>query len=513
MEIQKLRNRKPFLRIIQVDENQSLRKEDRMKTTSVFLVLIAPILLAPSPATAEALYNLTDLGSGCAMAISDNGQIVGHLSGRAMLFDPTGGGNNIVLDNQDGIISYAFSINNDGQIVGNIEPSHDRSQAVIFDPTGQGNHTYLSTPNGFSSYAYSINNSGQIVGCVTSGSGPSIPPHERSWVATLFDHTGGDDNTYLGPMVSGNFSVAYSINDNGQIVGSGRYDLQYAYATLFDATGEGNNIDLGTIGTAPSIAWSINNIGQIVGLVAGPIGGDSDAILFDPTGQGNNVELGAGKAKSINDSGHIVGGRLYRIAPMSSHAILFDATGEGNNVDLNTLIDPNLGWVLTSAECINNNGWIVGRGTNPDGYSHAYLLKPILPAIEAEVDINPHTLNLRSKGKWITCHISLPEGYNVADIDSYSVTLEDEIPADWIWFDEDQQVVMAKFSRREVQEMLCEVDTPAEVELVVSGELSDGTIFEGMDTIRVIDKGRRRNSLPGRLRRRFILNRKSTKGL
>jgi hypothetical protein len=70
---------------------------------------------------------------------------------------------------------------------------------------------------------------------------------------------------------------------------------------------------------------------------------------------------------------------------------------------------------------------------------------------------------------------------------------------------------MAKFRRGAVQELLSEVETPSQVELVVSGELSDGTIFEGMDTIRVIDKGKRRNNLPGRAGRRVILKRKRTK--
>lgn len=454
-----------------------------MKTHSIVILAAVLIVLMALPVSADVLYNITDLGSGWAMAISDNRQIVGHCSGRAMLFDPTGGGNNIVLDNQDGVISYASSINDNGQIVGNIEPSPGESSAVIFDPTGEGNHTYLSTPSGFSSCAYSINNNGQIVGYVKSG--PSTPPGEFVYVATLFDSTSGDDITYLGPMLPRIGSAALSINDNGQIVGFCR-----GHATLFDPTGDGNNIDLGTLENRPSIAWSINNSGQIVGSAHGMLGGSPLAILFDPTGDGNNIRLGGGEAKSINDDGEIVGHTLYMIAPMRSHAILFDATGDGNNIDLNTLIDPNLGWELNSAECINNNGWIVGRGINPDGNSHAYLLKPILPAIEAEIDINPSTLNLQGKGKWITCHIRLGEDYNVVDIYPNSVLLEEQIAADLIKLE--GQAAMAKFSRSALQEMLAELETPTQIELLVTGELTDGTKFEGTDTIKVIDKGNKK---------------------
>ncbi len=56
--------------------------------------------------------------------------------------------------------------------------------------------------------------------------------------------------------------------------------------------------------------------------------------------------------------------------------------------------------------------------------------------------------------------------------------------------------------------ILGDVETPAEVELVVSGELSDGIIFEGADTIRVIDKGRRVNNSPGKTIRKVIVKRK-----
>jgi hypothetical protein len=168
-------------------------------------------------------------------------------------------------------------------------------------------------------------------------------------------------------------------------------------------------------------------------------------------------------------------------------AILFNHTGNGDNIALDDLIDPNLGWTLNTALCINDNGCIVGFGTNPDAEEHAYLLTPISePLIEAEIEIKPKTLNLKSKGKWITCHIWLPEEYDVADVNSYSIFLQDELEAEWVWFNEQQQLVAARFNRSAVQQLL----VPGEVELTVTGELADGTKFTATDKIKVISRGR-----------------------
>ena len=110
------------------------------------------------------------------------------------------------------------------------------------------------------------------------------------------------------------------------------------------------------------------------------------------------------------------------------------------------------------------------------------------PSILAEVRIVPSTINLQSKGKWIAAFLWLPEDYNVTDIDANSVLLEDEIQAQLLRVDEQQQVVIAKFSREELRGIL----TVSQTELTITGQLTDGTIFEATDVIRVLNKAGRK---------------------
>jgi hypothetical protein len=54
---------------------------------------------------------------------------------------------------------------------------------------------------------------------------------------------------------------------------------------------------------------------------------------------------------------------------------------------------------------------------------------------------------------------------------------------------------MAKFSRLALQELLADLETPTKVELLVTGELNDGNLLEGIDIIKLIEKTPRSKQL------------------
>jgi hypothetical protein len=105
--------------------------------------------------------------------------------------------------------------------------------------------------------------------------------------------------------------------------------------------------------------------------------------------------------------------------------------------------------------------------------------------IFAEVRILPRTINLASKGRWITCYIRLPNDYDVADIDPNSVMFERQIKAEQFSVYEQKQVATATFDREKVRSIL----NIGDIELTITCQLTDGTYFEATDVIKVTDKG------------------------
>jgi len=114
--------------------------------------------------------------------------------------------------------------------------------------------------------------------------------------------------------------------------------------------------------------------------------------------------------------------------------------------------------------------------------------------IFVDINIYPKVLNLKNKGKRIISGIRLSEGYYPHDITGDSLELS--IPSCSyceviyptcgfpLW-----KRYLAFFPR---QDLIDEIETmnlelPTKLDLKITGELDDGTLFEGLDTIRVIN--------------------------
>ena len=119
----------------------------------------------------------------------------------------------------------------------------------------------------------------------------------------------------------------------------------------------------------------------------------------------------------------------------------------------------------------------------------------ILTGIPATIDIKPDNLNAKSKGKYITCYIELPEDLFVENIDIDTVRLENSIPAKarpTKIGDYDQDGIpdlMVKFKRRNVIKALGKVKRGDVIELQLTGELIDGKSIIGSDVITIVKKG------------------------
>lgn len=150
--------------------------------------------------------------------------------------------------------------------------------------------------------------------------------------------------------------------------------------------------------------------------------------------------------------------------------------------------------------------WIIAAGYSPDEPDTVpfevlewAVSKTNDPDIPSFIDIDPDTLNLKSKGKFITCYIELPEDYLVEDVDIDSiavVNIDDDLLDPPIYTVGPSEIgdydnngisdLMVKFDRHKLIALL---EAGDEVEITVTGELTYGTPFKGSSTIRVIDKG------------------------
>lgn len=282
---------------------------------------------------------LSDQGNTQAEAINDNGKVVGTSTAvdpergpvpRAFLYDSKQPNSQMQdLGYTPGTYpnSNAFGINNSDQIVGGTSAG-----AAIYQ---DGQWSVLAAPPGFSpELVKDINDSGLYIGRGEIFSSKWGREVQQPFVGTTAIDT-FDNSCCRGD--------ALHINDNGDTVGYfSNTDTGSLHAFLYK---DGQIQDLGLPpDRAASVAYDINNIGQIVGY--GVSGGDG------------------------------------------AKAFLYE---KGQWKPLNAMIPADSGWNLVSAVAINDEGQIVGLGYNPEGKERAFLLTP---GSSTPPDTTNPTLNL-----------------------------------------------------------------------------------------------------------------------
>lgn len=321
----------------------------------------------------------TDIGSlggidAYGRGINDAGQVVGWSrtaegNTHAFITGPKGEGMTD-LGTLGGSDSWAYGINAMGQVVGRSLIAGDGSyHAFITGPNGNG-MTDLGTLGGSNSWAYAINAAGQAAGIsLTTGDNSS-----RAFITG----PGGANMTDLGTL-GGDYSAAHGINDAGRVVGDSFISNGSQHAFI---TGP-NGIDMADINASggETFANGINSTGRTIGQ------SDSHAFITGANGAGL-TDLGTlggdeSVAFGINDAGQVVGSAQIAGTPQSPqgdmHAFSTAPDGVGMS-DLNLLVALPGGF-LSEAHGINNSGLVVANGfvaAIPEPASHALMIAGLI---------------------------------------------------------------------------------------------------------------------------------------
>lgn len=326
-----------------------------MKACSLnFLSLLIGLLLSSGVALSAPSYNIIDLGTlggrySDAYAINDSGQVVGRANtsnGETHAFLYSNGAMTDLdtpLGSQSGV---AYGINYIGQVVGDLY--HHNRYTFLYSGGAM-------TLDGILTEAHDINDHGQVVGQASVGG---------SNHAVI---SSGGVVTDLGALLGGVSSRAYGVNNNGQVVGLVFTNSSDGYAFLYS---NGVVTNLGTLGgRGHSAAYDINSSGQVVGSAETSACG-RHAFLYSGGVMTDLSKLcyKSSVAWGLNDSGQVVG---YISGSGSLHAFLYSG---GEMTDLNDLIDPLSGWTIMEAYDINKEGDIAAVGFNPSVGHRALLL-------------------------------------------------------------------------------------------------------------------------------------------
>ncbi len=264
--------------------------------------------------------------------------------------------------------SYGLGINNNGQVVGvsymTTDPNSEY-RAFLYD---HGTTTDLFGQYSYS-VAYGINNSGQIAGSLWSVPTGQTSPQQYAYI---YDPVAGTTIFNWG----GSNCEALAINDSGNTVGytyvSGDTTTQYFF-TGNSASGTAYTFGGYLTGSSAS-ANAINSSNLVAGSYNTTAGAPLRAFVFDGT---NGYDLGTlgGSSAVANAINAVDGTGNFKVAGDSTitgdaatHAFLFDWTS-GTMTDLGTL-----GGTNSHALGINASAQVVGDSDIAgDAATHAYI--------------------------------------------------------------------------------------------------------------------------------------------
>jgi probable HAF family extracellular repeat protein len=238
---------------------------------------------------------------------------------------------------------------------------------------------------GLESRAHGINDDGAVVGYFCVG---RVPARSGGSVLTTHAFIYRDP----GPMkdlgtLGGDTSIAYKINNRGDVVGGSR--TAEGASRGFLCTSARGMIALGTLGGTFSHAEAINNRGEMTGTSTAQNRRSGQLAFRYSGGQMENLgTLGGvwGFGLDINDAGVVVGRSTSATA---QHA--FRYRGAGPMEDLGSL-----GGTTSEANAINNHGVIVGRSDLADDrFSHAFSYSGSGPMKDLGTLGGPHSAALQ----------------------------------------------------------------------------------------------------------------------
>jgi probable HAF family extracellular repeat protein len=294
----------------------------------------------------------SDTGGAVTACVSMNDMVTfNDIVTRAFLYN-----NGVItgLDVLSGTNSYAYDINDLGQIVGWVYLSGEVAlRAFLYD---DGAVTDLGTLGGSDSYAYGVNNALQVVGQADTPSETRAFMWQNGGIGALDAFSG-----YVN-------SAAYGINNSGQVVGWVDTPTGTQHAFLWQ-DGTLSVLDA-SYGYADSAAYGINDLGRAVGWMD-TVTGTRRAFAW----RGSKVvDLGTvpkypgAVAYDINNLEQIVGTAITSTG--TRHAVFYH---RGTLFDLNSLLPEDSGWELVEARGINDAGQIVGYGI-VNSQTHAFVL-------------------------------------------------------------------------------------------------------------------------------------------